>query len=196
MVLAGCLHRDRQEGVQSGRQEVSHMAKHSDTSQMKIRLEILPEKPTSLDTALAQEIGDEIFAYMKAQGYSIEPDYTGKMSGGVFGLLIAQFMENAGQAFMVVVAENVIDRLAEATKQIFAKKKPEERKEPPARIAINLPDGQGITVQGTLAFALKEASVALEHQKRLVVRAGQDPETTESMTITIKISGSHKHNHL
>lgn len=168
------------------------MAKHLDTSQMKILLEILPEKQSSLDNALAQEIGDEIFAYMKAQGYSIEPDYTGKMGGGIFGLLVAQFMENAGQAFIVVIAENVIDRLADAIKQIFAKKMPGERREPQALITINL-DGQEITVQGSLAFALEEGSVALERHKKQVVQ--KNLETTESITITIKISGSHKHNH-
>jgi hypothetical protein len=192
MVPASHAADDRQNRVQPGKQEVSPMAKHLDTSQMKILLEILPEKQSSLDNALAQEIGDEIFAYMKAQGYSIEPDYTGKMGGGIFGLLVAQFMENAGQAFIVVIAENVIDRLADAIKQIFAKKMPGERREPQALITINL-DGQEITVQGSLAFALEEGSVALERHKKQVVQ--KNLETTESITITIKISGSHKHNH-
>jgi hypothetical protein len=162
---------------------------------VKIRLEIVPEKQSALDNALAQEVGDEIFAYLQAQGYYIEPDYTGKMGGGVFGLFVAQFMENAGQALMVVVAESVIEKLLDAIKQLFTREAPEERKEPHSLIAINLPDGQQINVQGTLSSALKEGSIILKQQKKRVVRAGQDTETTESIAITIKISASSGHNH-
>jgi len=171
------------------------MMKQPDTSHVKIRLEIVPEQQSALDHALAQEVGDEIFAYMQSQGYHIEPDYTGQMGGGVFGLIVAQFMENAGQALMMVVAESVIEKLIDAIKQLFAKEALEERQEPQSLIAINLPDGQQINVQGAILSALEEGSITLKQQKKQVARAGQNTETTESIAITIQISGSSRQKH-
>lgn len=54
------------------------MTTQSNPSQLTIRLEILSEEQNLTDIALADEVGREIFEYLRAQGYNIEPYDDGK----------------------------------------------------------------------------------------------------------------------
>lgn len=56
------------------------MTTQSNTSQLTIRLVFLAEEQNLTDIALVNEVGREVFNYLRAQGYNIEPyDDTGAM---------------------------------------------------------------------------------------------------------------------
>jgi len=84
------------------------MTTQSGISQLKIRLEVVPEEQSPTYRALANEIAGEIYDDLKAQGYNVKAHYTGEAGGGNdFLIWLQQMMANGGQALMAAAMTEI-----------------------------------------------------------------------------------------
>lgn len=179
------------------------MTMPSEAPQLKIWLEVLPERPhVDADVALAMEIRREIFYTLREKQYTIETVDTGAMGFHEFLIVIAPVAWDLIKTIGTKIADSAttkffdtaLEKVIEFGKDLIDKCKTSRRKNVPAEVTVALPHNQSIQKYGPLLSALENMTVALENYKEQVMQGNGDEETTETtieVSMKIKVSTSH-----
>jgi hypothetical protein len=173
----------------------------SDTPLPQIRLEILPEVQNRNSSALANEIGREIFHDLKNQGYHIESAYTGKMGGNVFLIWLSQLASTVGPILATagtdLMASKSVEKLVDVIKRVFERVKASKHKALPVTIEVKSPHSDQINVHGPLVETFETLLPTLQKLQEQSAKGDGGQQITEitMTTITIKVSSSQTHNH-
>ena len=158
--------------------------------QIKVRLEILPEKWSIENTALANEIANDIFKHLDQTHTELYHTYSGEMGGGnEFWIWIVSNIDPLiGEAFTATVAEKVADLIEE----IFKKIRRGKHGELEADVKVqSLPVGGELNVQGSFDKAVADLKNIAKHLEE-VAPSPNIPVTTErEIIISIKVSRDH-----
>lgn len=152
--------------------------------QLKIRLEVVPEEPAY--GALANKIASEIYDDLKAQGYNVEPHYTGEAGAGHdFLIWLQQAIASGGQVLMAAAMTEIANQTVGVFKQIASKMKKSQHKNLPSSVTVQLPDGSEKKADGSLASTLAELITLMENDAQPVITPEDGQGTTET-TVSIK----------